>query len=79
VTFGSCIRASTARTPPGGGWKSSRAVSTRPDVHAPAESRSAVMRRLPSRWTTFAVLSVLYSISPVPQFGGPPGICVPMR
>ena len=37
------------------------------------------MCRLPPRWTTFAVLSVLYSTSPVPQFGGPPGIWVPIR
>jgi hypothetical protein len=46
----------------------------RADVQFPAPSRSGVMRRFPepSR-LTFAGLSVWYAISPVPQFGAPPG------
>src|SRR5215471_15512387 len=66
--------ACTRSTPPGGGWKSERWVSSRPDVQLPALSLSALMWRLP--WPsrkTLLVLELMLSTSPVPQFGGPPG------
>ncbi len=74
VTSGRAIDASIRSAPPGGGAKSERRVSMRPELHAPSLRVGTISRApLPSR-RTLAVESVMVSTSPVPHCGaGQPG------
>src|SRR5262245_31703609 len=74
LTLGCSIDASTRSLPPVGAAKSVRWVSTRPEVQCPEASRIGLTTRCPApSRTTFAVLLVMVSTSPVPQLAAPPG------
>jgi hypothetical protein len=74
LTSGCLADASNLSTPPGGGRKSVRTVSSRAEVQCPSGSRMARIAACPAPSVeALAGLSVAVSTSPVPQFGAPPG------
>src|SRR5690349_12747997 len=74
LTSGCFAETSIRSTPPVGGRKSVRTVSSRAEVQCPSASRIARMAACPAPSVeALAGLSVAVSTSPVPQFGAPPG------